>query len=148
MSIVVAAWVVRESERLTLERLRLAAWCLCRGNYPGSDAGHRALTSDMDLRTLLVNLLWLALRMGITTLLRCTVAARSVGRLHRGALLLSSTLYNRVLRALWSTGLYCRRVTRIDAFLGRLVRLRSRLPRSRSPSTHVALSLHAYETPR
>ena len=135
-SIGTAASVGRESARLTLERLKLAAWCICEGTHPGNEAGHRALTSDMDLRPLLVNLLWLCLRMGNTNLLRCTVAARSVGGLHRGALLLSSTLYNRVLHALWSTGLYCRRVTRFDALLGRLVRLRSRLPWSRSPSTH------------
>jgi len=90
----------------------------------------------MDLRPLLVNLLRLAVRTGLTTLIWYAVAARSVGRLHRRALLLPGTLYRRVLRALWSAGIYWRRVIRLDAFLGRLVRLRSRLPWSRSPSTH------------
>ena len=35
--------------------------------------------------------------------------------------------------------LYWRRVIRLDAFLGGLARLRSRLPWSRSPSTHTRL---------
>ena len=90
----------------------------------------------MDLRPLLVNLPRLAVRMGITTLVRCTVAARSVGKLDRWALLLSNTLYRRVLRALWSAGLYCRRVIRFDAFLGRIARLCSRPLWSRSPCTY------------
>ena len=136
MSIGAAASVVRESERLILERLRLDAWCFCRGNYPGGVAGRQALTSNTDLRPLHGNLLRFAVRMGITTLVRCTVVARSVGKLVRRALILSSTLYRRVLCALWSAGLYCRRVIRFDAFLGRIARLCSRPLWSRSPCTY------------